>query len=80
MDGKQEDKKENYNLTLVLERWFKYMFQKDYGVTYKKTIETHKKFLKTKEMQHGESMKKGTSRAKVKVLSKDCIFHMANIY
>jgi hypothetical protein len=80
MDGKQEDKKENYNLTLVLERLFKYMFQKNYGVTYKKTIETHKKIFKTEEMQHGESMKKGNNCAKVKVLSKDCIFHMANFY
>jgi hypothetical protein len=28
----------------------------------------------------GESMKKGANCAKVKVLSKDCIFHMAIFY
>jgi hypothetical protein len=40
VDGKQEDKKEIYYLTLVLERLFKYMFQKNHEVTEMKTKET----------------------------------------
>jgi hypothetical protein len=37
--GKQEDKKEICHLALVLERLFKYMFQEDFEVTSKKTID-----------------------------------------
>jgi hypothetical protein len=44
VDGKQENRKETYHLELILERLFKYMFQKDFWVIKKKK---HKnKFLK----------------------------------
>jgi hypothetical protein len=40
VDGKHEDKKENYHMVLVLERLLRYMFKKDFGVLEKKTTET----------------------------------------
>jgi hypothetical protein len=38
VDGKYEDKKETCHSTLVLERLFIYMFQKNYGVIEKRII------------------------------------------
>jgi hypothetical protein len=40
VDGKQEDKKEIYHSTLVLERFYIYMFQEDFGVIEKKITKT----------------------------------------
>jgi hypothetical protein len=42
VDGKQEDKKETYHSTLVLERFFICMFQEDFGVIEKTTTKTQK--------------------------------------
>jgi hypothetical protein len=36
--------------------------------------------LQVKRLVLGESMKKGASHAKVKVLFKDCIFHAVDFY
>jgi hypothetical protein len=47
--GKQEDKKEIYHSTLVLERLFMYMFQEDSKVTTKKITKTQKKSKSSKE-------------------------------
>jgi hypothetical protein len=49
VDGKQEDKKETYHSTLVLERFFIYMFQEDFGVIKRKTTKTQKIKKKIKE-------------------------------
>jgi hypothetical protein len=49
VDGKQEDKKETYHSTLVLERLFIYMFQEDFGVIKRKTTKTQKIKKKIKE-------------------------------
>ncbi len=42
VDGKQKDRKETYHLELILERLFKYMFQKDFWVIKKKTTKKKK--------------------------------------
>jgi hypothetical protein len=47
--GNKRIKKNACHSTLVLERLFKYMFQKDSRVTYKKTKTTQKKTKITKE-------------------------------
>ncbi len=67
--GKQEDKKEICHSTLVLERLFMYMFQEDFEVTTKKTINIQIKSKRSKEeLQHVLDNKRGVTRGSPKLM------------